>query len=64
MTHTLEEWAKIYVDTINGPMNGWGQHVHPIHGRSDYIMRSMFSEFGQPPAMAAIKEAFSTTKHP
>lgn len=59
MSHTLEEWAKIYVDTINGPENGWGQNVHPIHGRSDFIMLRMQQEFGDTATQTAIKEALA-----
>ena len=35
---TPQEIATAYVETINRPANGWGQHVHPTLGRSDYIM--------------------------
>jgi hypothetical protein len=35
---TPEKLAKAYVQTINAPPNGWGQHVHPTLGRSDFIM--------------------------
>lgn len=35
---TPEQIAKAYVETINGPANGWGQHVHPTLGRSHAIM--------------------------
>ena len=35
---TPQELAKAYAETITGPPNGWGEHVHPDLGRSDYIM--------------------------
>jgi hypothetical protein len=51
---TLNEYAKEYVDTILSPANGWGQHVHPTLGRSDYIMLEMFRIFGDVLAQEAI----------
>lgn len=55
---TVEEWAHEYVKTVNGPTNGHGQCVHPIHGRSDFMMRQMFQTFGTETSNKAIDEEF------
>jgi hypothetical protein len=52
---TLKEYAKEYVDTILSPANGWGQHVHPTLGRSDFIMLDMIKSFGNDETQVAIK---------
>ena len=43
---TPQELAKAYVDTIMGPLNGWGQCVHPTLGRSDFILLRLQREVG------------------
>ena len=63
---TLEELAKAYAETIFGPENGHGQNVHPTLGRSDYIMRRMWEEFGRDSANLAIGNAMKEylSEHP
>ena len=59
---TLQEYARIYVDTINGPANGWGQHVHPTLGPTHAIMGLMWRKFGREESNAAIDAAFKESK--
>jgi hypothetical protein len=44
---TPESLAAAYAETIHGPENGWGQNVHPELGRSDHIMRRIFTAVGK-----------------
>lgn len=53
---TLKEYAKEYVKTVYGPVNAWGQCVHPILGRSDELMIRMYRLFGGVPTEHAIDE--------
>lgn len=55
---TLEEYAKIYVETITSQPNGWGQCVHPIYGKSEGIMLFMTNLFGEKATQKAIDEEF------
>jgi hypothetical protein len=55
---TLEEYAKAYVETVSGPVNAWGQCVHPTLGRSDEIMIRMYRLFGGLPSEYAIEKEF------
>ncbi len=55
---TPQQLAKAYVATINGPANGWGQHVHPALGRSDYIMAHLYRAVGEYEANRLIDAAF------
>ena len=41
------ELAKAYAETIYGPANGWGQHVHPRYGISHAIMRRLYAIAGE-----------------
>lgn len=43
----LSKLAAEYIKLINSPVNGWGQHVHPIYGRSDVMLLKMFRTHGQ-----------------
>lgn len=54
----LETMAREYVATLNGPANAWGQHVHPVYGRSDVMLHTMTGEFGRDATHAAIDTAF------
>jgi hypothetical protein len=58
MEMTVEEYAKAYVDTVLSTPNGWGQHVHPVYGRSDIIMIVMHRKFGNIPTEKAIDKEF------
>ena len=33
---TVEEYARAYVDILNGPANGWGQHRCPTTGMDSH----------------------------
>lgn len=55
---TVQEWAHEYVKTVNGPVNGHGQCVHPTLGRSDFMMQRMFQTFGVKTSNEAIAEEF------
>ena len=49
--------AIAYAETIKGPANGWGQHVHPSFGRSDFIMHRLSLLVGQDECQRLITEA-------
>ena len=53
----LEDYAKHYVETLASPPNAWGQHVSPIFGRSDFIMRIMRQKFDDELMLEAIRAA-------
>jgi hypothetical protein len=44
---TNKELAQAYAETIRGPANAWGQHVHKTLGRSDYIMLKLRERVGE-----------------
>jgi len=54
---TPQDLAKAYAETINGPANGWGQHVHPTLGVSHGIMRRLQAMVGNVEADRMIKVA-------
>ena len=54
----LRKLAVEYVNLLNSPANGLGAHVHPVHGRSDVMMRMMFRTYGQAETEKAIDTAF------
>ena len=56
---TLEQFAREYVALVNTPANAWGQHVHPVHGRSDVMLYRMVKKFGSAAAHAALDAAFA-----
>ncbi len=43
---TLEEMADEYAKLLYTQPNGWGQHVHPVFGRSDNMLMIMCRYFG------------------
>ncbi len=62
MNILLEIAAREYVATLNGPENGLGQNVHPVYGRSDYMLRRMCEYFGEAETNAAIDAEFTNRK--
>ena len=54
--------AKAYAETIYGPANGWGQHVHPTLGRSDYIMFALRKLVGDAECNELIDAAMETVR--
>lgn len=59
---TPEQLAKAYAETINGPANGWGQHVHPTLGVSHWIMLRLRKEVGEAECDRLIDLALKGTK--
>jgi len=58
MNYTIEQMAKIYVNTVfNAEPNGWGQYCHPEFGQSHHIMIHMTKRFGLKETQKAIDEA-------
>jgi hypothetical protein len=53
---TLKEYAKAYAFTIYGPVNAWGQCVHPTLGVSNNILREMYRIFGEDASELAIND--------
>ena len=60
---TPKELAQAYVETINGPANGWGQHVHQILGRSEFILLRLVREVGQEECDRLVNKAFAEFHH-
>lgn len=54
---TLKDLARQYVDLLNSPPNGWGQHVHPMYGQSHAMLWYMIKTFGDIETHWAIHEA-------
>jgi len=54
---TVEDYARHYVETINAPPNGWGQHVSPLFGQSHSVMIEASKRFGSEATQAAIQAA-------
>ena len=52
---TLEDYARHYVETINSPANGWGQHCSALFGQSHNIMAESSKLFGHDATQQAIK---------
>jgi len=61
---TPQDLAKAYAETINGPANGWGQHVHPTLGVSHGIMRRLQAMVGNVEADRMIKEEMAPPAGP
>ena len=62
MNISLELAAREYVDTVNGPENGLGQNVHPVYGRSDYMLARMYRTFGLAETNVAIDAELANRK--
>ena len=58
----LKEVAGHYADVVNGPLNGHGQCVSTLYGRSDHMMLKMVETFGRIETDQAITAALSTRK--
>lgn len=55
---SVEDMAREYVETLNSPPNGWGQHVHKSTGlASHFYMSKMMNRFGRDVAHDAITKA-------
>ena len=54
---TPQQLAIAYVETINGPANGWGQYVHPTLGQSHAIMHKLSQIVGHDECQRLITEA-------
>lgn len=63
-----EEEADLYVATINGPANGWGQYIvnkpgHPCHGaQSHFMLQHLELACGHHLIDKRIKDAFARAK--
>lgn len=55
---TLTEAVQEYIDVLNSPPNGWGQHVGP-KGRSDYHLYLIYKEFGKDLTDAELDRQFN-----
>jgi hypothetical protein len=57
MVMSAQQLAQAYAETINGPANGWGQHVHPTLGISHAIMWRLRKMVGEAEADRLIDAA-------
>ena len=57
---SCESDARAYVTILNGPANGWGQHVCPVTGRqSHHVLRAGMNAHGEADFNAAVAAAFA-----
>lgn len=57
---TVEEAAADYVSLmLDKPRNGWGQHVHPIHGPSHSMLYKIGMKFGPYETEMAVDAEFA-----
>ena len=43
----IKEDCQEYVDLLNSAPNGWGQHIHPKHGESHWMLHYLFLKYGK-----------------
>jgi len=55
----VEQMAREYVELLNGPADGLGQHCHPVYGASHFMLGRMRRDFGHAAADAAVDAAFA-----
>ena len=60
--NTATHLAEIYVKTVNGPANAWGQYCHPAYGQSHDIMRRIRQLVGEKWCDRLIDRAFEQSK--
>ncbi len=58
---TVEDLASEYVDALNAPSNGWGQHMTK-YGQSHHMLAFMSKKFGTPLTTQAIKNEFKARR--
>ena len=58
---TVEDLAAEYVDALNSPPNGWGQHM-TRYGQSHHMLNYMSRTFGTPQTTHAIKAEFKARR--
>ena len=64
MTNTeLMDEARHYVAVVNGPANGWGQHLCPKTGvQSHVLLHRITQKWGTTEGNAAVDLAFQEAK--
>lgn len=63
MNDQLMNEARHYVAVVNGPANGWGQHLCPKTGVQSHVLRyNMTKKWGGDECDAAIDLAFKEAK--
>lgn len=54
---TLEQLAQHYVEAVLGPVDGWGQNVHPVTSESSQVvMAEGYARFGAPVFNDAVEQ--------
>ena len=43
----LREACEEYVNLLETPPNGWGQHIHPVHGQSHNLLAHLYKNWGE-----------------
>ena len=57
---TVEEYAQEYVDTLNGPANGWGQHICKRTGYVSHVVHRIgMRNYGEKEFNDAIDAVFA-----
>lgn len=59
----IESGCKEYIDILNSPPNGWGQHIGP-DGQSHDTLRKLNQQFGEGPVKVTLDKLFGLTNRP
>ena len=63
MAETVEEFARHYVSVLNGPANGWGQHIDPkTGGQSHFTHITGTTRYGEKEFNSAVDAAFKEAR--
>jgi hypothetical protein len=59
---TVEQACKEYMDLMDSPPNGLGQHVHEKYGESHKMLRFIFGKFGEEAVCAELGWPFERSE--
>ena len=51
-----------YVALLDSPPNGWGQHIHPIHGQSHNLLRKLYNDWSEEKVKDCLQTIFKRRK--
>ena len=51
-----------YVNLLETPPNGWGQHIHPVHGQSHNLLAYLYKNWGEKEVKKCIDSIFQERK--
>ena len=59
----LHEACIEYVELLNSPPNGWGQHIHPVYGQSHNLLRKLYNGWNKALVDETIEKIFSDIRN-